>query len=233
MVIDLNVCTGCSACVVACRAENNLPIVGPKEAERNGTFQWMRIDRLWDHTHPSAPVTQRPVLCQQCEAAPCEPVCPVYATYHTSEGLNAQVYNRCVGTRYCAFNCPYDVRYFNWFEPQWPSPMEVQLNPDVSRRMMGVMEKCTWCIQRIQAAERTEEKEKRRIRDGELQSACAQSCPSRAIIFGDLNDAESEVARYFAQPTGTRLLEELGTKPHLKYLARSYPPGSTPAPLSD
>jgi molybdopterin-containing oxidoreductase family iron-sulfur binding subunit len=210
--------------VVACRAENNLPIVGPKEAARNGTFQWIRIDREWDHLRATAPVTQRVVLCQQCEAAPCEPVCPVYATYHTSEGLNAQVYNRCVGTRYCGLNCPYDVRFFNWFEPSWPSPMEVQLNPEVSRRMLGVMEKCTWCIQRIQAAERTEEKENRSLRDGELEPACAQSCASRAILFGDLNEPQSRVAQYFEQPAGFHLLEELGTRTRLKYLPRRHAP---------
>jgi Fe-S-cluster-containing dehydrogenase component len=225
MVIDLNLCTGCSACVVACRAENNLPIVGAKEAADNGSFQWIRIERDWG-TVPrgvSPDIVgrpQMPVLCQQCDAAPCEPVCPVFATYHNDEGLNVQVYNRCVGTRYCANNCPYNVRFFNWFDPQWPTPMEVQLNPEVSRRTRGVMEKCTFCIQRIAAAERTAEKENRRLRDGEAEPACAQTCPTQAILFGNLSDPESRASEAYRTPDGDHLLGELGTETRIKYIPR-------------
>jgi Fe-S-cluster-containing dehydrogenase component len=160
-------------------------------------------------------VKYMPVLCQQCDEAPCEPVCPVYATYHNPEGLNVQVYNRCVGTRYCGNNCPYSVRFFNWFEPHWPEPLELQHNPDVAVRPGGVMEKCTFCIQRIQRAERDG------VANGEVQPACVQSCPAEAMTFGDLNDPESKVSRLAANGRSTRLLEDLGTKPKVFYLHRA------------
>src|SRR5438270_7871706 len=149
MAIDLDRCTGCQACVVACHAENNLPVSTPESAAKGRTFHWIRVDRYYEGEFPNIKLKYMPVLCQQCDEAPCEPVCPVYATYHNPEGLNVQVYNRCVGTFYCANNCPYTVRYFNWFTPEWPEPLALQHNPDVAVRMGGVMEKCTFCIQRI------------------------------------------------------------------------------------
>jgi len=149
MAIDLDRCTGCEACVVACHAENNIPISTPTEAAKGRAFHWLRVDRYYEGEFPDVKVKYMPVMCQHCDDAPCEPVCPVYATYHNEEGLNVQVYNRCVGTRYCGNNCPYTVRFFNWFEPQWPEPLELQHNPDVAVRMNGVMEKCTFCVQRI------------------------------------------------------------------------------------
>ena len=150
MVVDVDRCTGCDACVVACQEENNIQIVGEEEAANGRAMHWLRIERYVEGEFPDARVTFRPVLCQHCGEAPCEPVCPVYATYHTEDGLNAMVYARCVGTRYCANNCPYTVRTFNWFDPEWPAPLDRQLNPDVSPRVSGVMEKCTFCVQRIQ-----------------------------------------------------------------------------------
>jgi molybdopterin-containing oxidoreductase family iron-sulfur binding subunit len=161
-----------------------------------------------------------PVLCQQCSDAPCEPVCPVYATYQNPEGLNAQIYNRCVGTRYCGNNCPYSVRFFNWFDPEWPTPLNLQLNPDVSIRMSGVMEKCTFCIQRIERGKRDAAQENRTVRDGEIQPACVQSCPAEAMVFGDLNDPNSRVSRLAEEGRASRMLEELGTNPKVFYLEK-------------
>jgi molybdopterin-containing oxidoreductase family iron-sulfur binding subunit len=161
-----------------------------------------------------------PVLCQQCDAAPCEPVCPTYATHHTAEGLNSQIYNRCIGTRYCANACPYNVRFFNFYNPVWDKPLHLQLNPDVSVRTVGVMEKCTFCVQRIKAGEIQAEAEKREVKDGEIQPACVQSCPTRAMVFGDLNDPQSEVSRMARSNRATKLLGELGTLPKVTYLQR-------------
>ena len=221
MAIDLDRCTGCEACVAACHAENNLPLSDPTEAERGRAFHWIRVDRYYEGEFPDIRMKYMPVLCQQCEDAPCEPVCPTYATYHNAEGLNVQVYNRCVGTRYCANNCPYSVRFFNWFEPQWPAPLELQQNPDVSIRPGGVMEKCTFCIQRIQRVKRDARADGRPVADGEAQPACVQSCPAEAMTFGDLNDPESKVSRLAASGRATRLLEDLGTKPKVFYLQRA------------
>ncbi len=220
MLVDLNVCTGCSACMVACRAENNIPITGPDEAARNGTIQWVRIERTWKGAGRKFRVETRPVACQHCEAAPCEPVCPVFATYTNAEGLCVQVYNRCVGTRYCGLNCPYQERFFNWYDYEWPAPMDLQQNPDVSLRTRGIMEKCSFCVQRILAAERTAANEGRPLRDGEVQPACVQSCPAEALIFGDLADPESRVARAWDRRGAEALLEELGTQPRVRYLPR-------------
>ena len=161
-----------------------------------------------------------PVLCQQCDAAPCEPVCPTYASYHTPEGMNAQIYNRCIGTRYCANACPYTVRFFNFFNPVWDKPLHLQLNPDVSIREVGVMEKCTFCIQRIKTAEIAARAEKRELKDGEFNPACVQSCPPKALVFGDLNDPQSEVSRLGRSNRATKLLEEVGTRPSVTYLER-------------
>jgi Fe-S-cluster-containing dehydrogenase component len=220
MVVDLDRCTGCEACVVACRAENNVPTVGETEAARGRAIHWIRIERYWEGEFPNARIRFVPVLCQHCEAAPCEPVCPTYASYHTADGLNAQVYNRCIGTRYCANACPYTVRFFNFFHPVWEKPLHLQLNPEVSVREVGVMEKCTFCVQRIKAAELQAKAEARELRDGDVQPACAQACPADALLFGDLNDPDSRVARLARSPRGSKLLEEVGTQPKITYLAR-------------
>ena len=220
MAIDLDRCTGCEACVVACHAENNLPVSNPEQAAQGRTAHWIRVDRYYEGEFPNVKVKYRPVLCQQCDNAPCEPVCPVYATYHNPEGLNVQVYNRCVGTFYCANNCPYTVRYFNWFAPQWPEPLELQHNPDVAVRMGGVMEKCTFCIQRIKRAKEDASQDSRPLADGDVQPACVQSCPAAAMVFGDLNDPQSKVSRLAGSGRSTRLLEELGTRPKVFYLEK-------------
>jgi molybdopterin-containing oxidoreductase family iron-sulfur binding subunit len=218
MVIDTDRCTGCGACVVACHAENNIQTVGEVEAAKGRAMHWMRIERYYEGTFPDVRVRFQPVLCQQCGQAPCEPVCPVYATYHTPEGLNAMVYARCIGTRYCANNCPYTVRFFNWFDPQFPEPLQRQLNPDVSVRTAGVMEKCTYCVQRIHDAQDIAQDEDREVRDGEVRTACSQSCPAQAITFGDLDDPESRVSQMAEAQRATRLLEELSTEPSVIYM---------------
>jgi Fe-S-cluster-containing dehydrogenase component len=220
MVIDLDRCTGCEACVVACHAENNIATVKPKEAARGRTMHWIHVERYWEGEYPNMRVRFQPVLCQQCDAAPCEPVCPTYASYHNEEGLNAQVYNRCIGTRYCANACPYTVRFFNWFNPVWDKPLHLQFNPDVSVREVGVMEKCTFCNQRITAAEIHARAESRELKDGEVNPACVQSCPAGAMVFGDLNDPKSQVSRLARLERGTKLLAELGTSPKITYLER-------------
>ena len=218
MVIDLDRCTGCEACVVACNAENNVRIAGPDEAARGRSINWIRVERYFEGEFPDVRVRFMPVMCQHCEEAPCEPVCPVYATYHTEEGLNAQVYNRCVGTRYCANNCPYTVRFFNFFDPVWPDPLSKSLNPEVSIRSTGVMEKCTFCIQRIRKGTEKAKEEGRPVRDGDVVPACVQSCPTRAMSFGNIADPASEVARLAKSSRATRLMEDLGTKPRVIYL---------------
>lgn len=219
MVIDTDRCTGCEACVVACAAENNVPMAGEEEALEGRTMHWLRVERHVEGTFPDVEVRFIPVLCQQCGSAPCEPVCPVYATYHNEEGLNAMVYSRCVGTRYCANNCPYTVRTFNWFEPKWEEPLDRQLNPSVSRRPSGVMEKCTFCIQRIQDAKRSAKVEGREVEDGEIETACSQSCAAKAITFGDLEDPDSRVAKLARSDRAFHLLDDLGTQPAVTYLA--------------
>ena len=221
MVVDLDTCTGCEACVVACHAENNLPVIEPAEAARGRTVHWIRVDRYYEGEFPDVKVKYMPVLCQHCDDAPCEPVCPVYATYHNPEGLNVQVYNRCVGTRYCANNCPYSVRFFNFFEPHWDSPLELQHNPDVAVRMVGVMEKCTFCVQRVQRGKRDAKEAGHPVADGAINPACVQSCPAEAMVFGDLSDPESKVSRLAESGRATRLLEDLGVKPKVFYLQKA------------
>jgi len=218
MVIDLDRCTGCEACVVACRVENNIPTVGPEEAAKGRSINWIRVERYFEGEYPDVKARFMPVLCQHCEEAPCEPVCPVYATYHTDEGLNAQVYNRCVGTRYCANNCPYTVRFFNFFNPVWDAPLDKALNPEVSVRTGGVMEKCTFCIQRIRKGEDKARDERREVRDGDVTPACVQTCETKAMYFGNIADPESEVSKLSKSNRAMRLLDELGTKPRVVYL---------------
>jgi Fe-S-cluster-containing dehydrogenase component len=227
MTIDVNACTGCSACVTACYAENNLAVVGKEGVDNGRIMSWIRIERYFpsEKEAPSAPLLYiMPMLCQQCHHAPCEPVCPVFAAYHTREGLNGQIYNRCVGTRYCENNCPYKVRRFNWFKAEWPEPLNLQLNPDVTVRGAGVMEKCTFCVQRIAFAEINAKTEGRQLRDGEIQTACQQACPSRAITFGDINDPASAMMR---RREDNKLrdylsLKELNTQPAITYLRDIY-----------
>jgi len=228
MAIDLDKCTGCQACVVACYAENNVPVMGREAAVMGRQMGWIRIERYLGPERGRLRPDFMPMLCQHCTNAPCEPVCPVYATYHTPEGLNAQVYNRCVGTRYCSNNCPYKVRYFNWYNyaerggewEAWPEPLSMLLNPDVTVRERGVMEKCTFCVQRIRGAQNKARLEDRNVRDGEIVPACAQSCPSEAIVFGDLHDRNSEVYKLAGNPRGYHVLAGLNTKPAVTYLAR-------------
>ena len=248
MAIDLDACSGCNACAVACYAENNLPVVGREKFAHGQVMHWMRIERYWDESNGEFQTDQGarflPMMCQQCEAAPCETVCPVGATNHTEDGLNSQIYNRCIGSRYCSANCPYKVRYFNWYDyPStdnvWPEPMNQQLNPDLSVRGKGVMEKCTFCKQRTYVARNNAKTEGREVRDGDVQTACQEACPTSAITFGNLNDPESMVARKWKEQQveltkekqvkdegegsnlrGYRILEELRPYPSVMYLER-------------
>ncbi len=237
MVVDLDRCTGCQACVVACQAENNIPINTKVFFQRRRAYEWIRIERYWEGEFPNVKAKFIPILCQHCENAPCEPVCPVFATYHTDEGLNAQLYNRCVGTRYCINNCPYQVRFFNYWEPGWPASLRNQLNPDVTVRSRGITEKCTFCIQRIRRAETTIERRERSTLDHAVMEkrnflpACVQACPTNALVFADQGDTTGPVERYFTdlneheeehdrKTRGYRLLEEMGTKPNVIYLKK-------------
>ncbi len=220
MTIDVDACVGCQACVVSCQAENNVPVVGKASAAYGRQLHWMRLER-WADGKPDHPTNMfLPMLCQHCEVAPCEPVCPVYAAYRTDEGLNGQVYNRCVGTRYCGNNCPYHVRRFNWFQYEFPAPLEVQLNPDVTVRQLGVMEKCTMCVQRIIAGKDRARDEKRAVRDGDIQTACQQTCPTQAITFGNLKDEGSTTTKLTHSPRAYHVLEEIGTRPSITYLRK-------------
>ena len=219
--VDLTACTGCSACAVACMAENNVPVVGRDEVRRHREMSWLRIDRYMAGEGDEVSAAWQPMFCQQCDNAPCESVCPVLATVHSSEGLNQQVYNRCVGTRYCANTCPYKVRRFNWFDyPREETLERHALNPDVTIRTRGVMEKCSFCAQRIQEAKSEAARSGVPLADGDIQVACQQSCPTQAIVFGDTNDPESAVSRRMARERAYGVLTELNVKPSVRYLAR-------------
>jgi len=232
MAIDLSSCVGCGGCVVACQSENNIPVVGPEQVRKGRAMHWIRIDRYYDgeETATGSPsVVHEPMLCQHCDNAPCETVCPVQATNHGPDGINQMAYNRCVGTRYCANNCPYKVRRFNYldFTGETPESMQLAYNPEVSVRPRGVMEKCTFCVQRIRNADHVAKREGRPLRDKDVVPACGAACPASAIVFGDINDPESEVSKMSRNNRGFHVLEELGTKPAITYLAALKNPSGT------
>ena len=229
LAVDLSACTGCGACIVGCQAENNIPVVGRDEVRRNREMSWIRIDRYYAGDPENPEVLHQPVMCQHCANAPCETVCPVLATVHSAEGLNQQVYNRCVGTRYCANNCPPKVRRFNWFDYRHDDPVErLVLNPDVVVRSRGVMEKCSLCVHRIQEARAQAKREGRALADGAVATACQQSCPTQAIVLGDLNDPMSKVSALAGDARSYHLLAELNIRPNVSYLTRIKNGGPTP-----
>ncbi len=219
MVIDLDKCTGCQACVIACRAENNVAAAGPEEAAKGRAILWMHQLPVVEGELPNVRERFIPVLCNHCEDPPCVKVCPVKATYKNPDGVVAQIYTRCIGCRFCTVACPYTRRYFNWYPPQWPEEMKAQLNPDVYVRIQGIVEKCTFCSQRIRAGKDKAKQENRQVRDGDIIPACVEICPAKAMFFGDMDDPNSMVANLERSPRAFRLLEDLGTRPKVIYLS--------------
>lgn len=219
MVIDLNKCTGCGECVAACKIENNVAIVGPEESEKGRTMLWMDILTVYEGEYPNAKVQYIPRPCFHCDNPPCTKVCPVRATYINSEGIVAQIFPQCIGCRYCMAACPYTVKSFNWYSPKWSKQMAAALNPDVSVRPAGVVEKCTFCVHRLQKAREEAAAEDRALREGDYIPACVESCPTQAMKFGDLDDSSNEVARLRKSPRAYRFLEDLGTEPKVYYLS--------------
>jgi len=221
MVIDLDRCTACGNCMAACHQENNLAAVGVQQTlEMSRAFHWLRIVPEVSETPNGVEVQYTPALCVQCDNPPCVRVCPVHATYLSNEGIVAQIYARCIGCRYCMAACPYNTKVFNWYAPQWPGELERKANPDVSRRPKGVVEKCTFCHHRITRAREDADAEGRELADGDVTTACAESCPARAIVFGDLDDPESQVSQLAHGPRAFRPQEDLGTRPKVYYLAK-------------
>ena len=229
MVIDLSACVGCGGCEIACQSENNVPVVGPDEVERGRMMHWIRGDVYYVGPDENPQVAHEPMLCQQCDDAPCEPVCPVSATVHSDDGLNEQLYNRCIGVRYCAANCPYMVRRFNFFDltSGITDPLDLAFNPEVTVRPRGVMEKCTFCVQRIRNGVQVAKDEGRALRDGEIAPACAVACPADAIVFGDLKDVNSRVSQLSQSTRGFKVLEQLGTRPAITYMAELKNPSNS------
>jgi molybdopterin-containing oxidoreductase family iron-sulfur binding subunit len=221
MNIDLTACVNCQACVVACQAENNIAVVGKEQVLARRAMHWLRIDTYYKGVPGNPTAHYAPIPCMQCENAPCELVCPVQATNHSKDGLNDMIYNRCVGTRYCSNNCPWKVRRFNFllFQDWTTETWKMQRNPDVSVRSRGVMEKCTYCVQRIREAEITSQDENRFIRDGEVKTACQQACPTQAIVFGDKNNPNNRVSKLKAEKLNYHMFAELNTRPRTSYLA--------------
>ncbi len=219
MVIDLDKCTGCQACVVACRVENNVPFAGPEETANGRAIFWMEVLIMIEGEYPNIKARFMPRPCMQCDNPPCTKVCPTGATYKDEEGLVAQIYPQCIGCRYCANACPYTVKFFNWYTPQWPEEMGKSLNPYVHVRPQGVVEKCTFCHHRLIQAKEKAAAEQRELLEGDYFPACAQACPAQAIFFGDLDDANSQVAQLSRSPRAFRWLEDLGTEPKVYYLS--------------
>jgi molybdopterin-containing oxidoreductase family iron-sulfur binding subunit len=218
MAIDLDRCTGCQACVIACKQENNVPFSTPKQAEKGRQMSWIYIQTEIEGEYPNVKARFRPMLCQHCDRPPCTFVCPTSATYKNQEGIVAQIYPRCIGCRYCANACPYSVKMFNYDPPHWPKQLETSLNPNVSVRYKGVIEKCTFCSHRLIVAREKADAEKRELREEDYQPACVQSCPANAMVFGDLDNPHSQVVQWAESPRAERLLEDLGTKPKVIYL---------------
>lgn len=218
MVIDLDRCTGCQACVIACKQENNVPYCEPSEAEKGRRISWISIRCVVDGSLPDVNLKFMPILCQHCDRPPCIDVCPTGATYKNQEGIVAQIYPRCIGCRYCANACPYSIKYFNWFAPRWPEEMTRMQNPDVSVRPRGVIEKCTFCHHRLMKGKERAKSEGRPFTEKDYKPACVQSCPTSAMAFGDLDDPNSDVSRLAKSERAFRFLEELGTQPKVIYL---------------